>query len=66
MKNILTYIIVIGIAAGLYYLYQRQLGAISFFILSVFFFALARHQLSKRTTPDDENGSEKADTPEKR
>ncbi|WP_246017769.1 hypothetical protein [Mesobacillus subterraneus] len=35
-------------AAALYYLYQRQLGAVSFFILSIVFFSLAYLQLSKR------------------
>jgi membrane protein implicated in regulation of membrane protease activity len=35
------------LAGALYYLYQRQLGAISFFILSIFFFYLAYAQLSK-------------------
>jgi hypothetical protein len=38
----------IGAVGALYYLYQRQLGAISFFILSIFFFSLAFNQLSKR------------------
>jgi membrane protein implicated in regulation of membrane protease activity len=36
------------IAAALYYLYQRQLGAISFFVLSIFFCYLAYTQLRKR------------------
>jgi hypothetical protein len=35
-------------AAAMYYLYQRQLGAISFFILSILFFFLAFAQLKKR------------------
>jgi membrane protein implicated in regulation of membrane protease activity len=38
----------VTLAGALYYLYQRQLGAISFFILSIFFFYLAYAQLSKR------------------
>ncbi|CAM3836558.1 hypothetical protein [Mesobacillus zeae] len=36
-----------GALSALYYLYQRQLGAISFFILSIYFFYLARKMLSK-------------------
>jgi uncharacterized membrane protein YfcA len=36
-------------AAVMYYLYQRQLGAIPFFILSIAFFLLAYGQLKKRT-----------------
>lgn len=39
----------IGAGGALYYLYQRQLGAISFFLLSIFFFSLAFNQLSKQT-----------------
>lgn len=35
-------------AAATYYLYQRQLGAIPFFLLSIFFFYLAYTQLSKK------------------
>ncbi|WP_079506252.1 hypothetical protein [Mesobacillus jeotgali] len=38
-------------AAAMYYLYQRQLGAISFFILSIVFFFLAYGQLKKRKQP---------------
>ena len=44
-------------AAAMYYLYQRQLGAISFFILSIVFFFLAYAQLKKRKRA----GSTKAD-----
>jgi membrane protein implicated in regulation of membrane protease activity len=44
-------------AAAMYYLYQRQLGAISFFILSIVFFFLAFAQLKKRKR----TGSRKAD-----
>jgi energy-converting hydrogenase Eha subunit C len=43
--------------AAMYYLYQRQLGAISFFILSIVFFFLAFSQLKKRKR----TGSRKAD-----
>jgi membrane protein implicated in regulation of membrane protease activity len=34
--------------AAMYYLYQRQLGAVSFFILSIVFFFMAYTQLKKR------------------
>lgn len=43
--------------AAMYYLYQRQLGAISFFILSIVFFFLAYAQLKKRKR----TGSRKVD-----
>ncbi|MDE3840346.1 hypothetical protein C0966_13475 [Bacillus methanolicus] len=51
MKSFFFIISIIGALGALYYLYQRQLGAISFFILSIFFFSLAFNQLSKR--PDE-------------
>lgn len=38
---------IVGAAAALFYLYQRQLGAISFFITSIYFFYLAFSQLKK-------------------
>lgn len=49
--------------AALYYLYQRQLGAISFFILSIFFFFLAFALLSKSKKNKHEGniGSEKTE-----
>ena len=47
LKHFLMIVATLGAIAGMYYLYQRQLGAISFFILSTFFFYLAYHQLSK-------------------
>ncbi|EIJ80280.1 hypothetical protein PB1_07962 [Bacillus methanolicus PB1] len=51
MKSFFFIASIIGALGTLYYLYQRQLGAISFFILSIFFFSLAFNQLSKR--PDE-------------
>ncbi|WP_245917554.1 MULTISPECIES: hypothetical protein [Bacillus] len=45
----------VGALAALYYLYQRQLGAISFFLLSIFFFSLAVNQLSRQ--PDQKQGN---------
>jgi hypothetical protein len=47
LKHVLIIIATFGAIAGMYYLYQRQFGAISFFILSTFFFYLAYQQLSK-------------------
>ncbi len=41
---------------GTYYLYQRQLGAIAFLLLSIYFFIQAYIQLSKKT---EENVGEK-------
>ncbi|MFD2446807.1 YitT family protein [Bacillus sp. CGMCC 1.16607] len=38
----------IGISLVMYYLYQRQLGAISFFILSIIFFILGFRMLGKK------------------
>lgn len=48
MKQIFLFAAIIGAIASLYYLYQRQLGAIPFFLLAIFFFALAMSQLSKK------------------
>jgi hypothetical protein len=44
-----------AVIAILYYLYQRQLGAISFFIISIFFFYLAYHQLTKAKKEQQDN-----------
>ncbi|WP_141769949.1 hypothetical protein [Bacillus massilinigeriensis] len=43
-----------GALSVLYYLYQRQLGAISFFILSIYFFYLARKLMVKGSCEEKE------------
>ncbi|NKE04567.1 MULTISPECIES: hypothetical protein [Mesobacillus] len=48
MRSVLLTAGAVIAAAGMYYLYQRQLGAISFFLLSIVFFFLAYTQLKKR------------------
>lgn len=48
LKSFFLFALFFGAASALYYLYERQLGAISFFILSVFFFKIAFNQLSNR------------------
>lgn len=45
LKGMLIFIGIAGIFAGMIYLYGRQLGAISFFVLSIFFFSVARRLL---------------------
>ncbi|WP_132008016.1 hypothetical protein [Mesobacillus foraminis] len=45
-----------GLLAILYFLYELQLGAISFFILSIFFFSLAFLQISKKDIKDGKKG----------
>ncbi|TKC16900.1 hypothetical protein FA727_12600 [Robertmurraya kyonggiensis] len=45
-RRIILFLILIGILITLYFLYRRQLGAISFYLLSIFFFTLAANQLS--------------------
>ncbi|MDQ0154335.1 hypothetical protein [Robertmurraya andreesenii] len=45
-RRVLTLVTIVLLAAGMYYLYQKQLGAISFFLLSIFFFSIAYNQLS--------------------
>ncbi len=61
MKSFFTIAAVIGAAAGMYYLYQHQLGAISFFLLSVFFFSLAYSQL--KDTPEQKEDADKERIP---
>ncbi|WP_394581341.1 hypothetical protein [Cytobacillus firmus] len=41
MKKILLYIAILAAAAGVYFLYGKQLGAIAFFLLSIYFTWLA-------------------------
>jgi membrane protein implicated in regulation of membrane protease activity len=48
-------------AAAMYYLYQRQLGAISFFILSIVFFFLAFSQLKKRKRTGSRKGDNESE-----
>lgn len=48
MKNIFMFIVIIGTLVGFYYLYQRQLGAIPFFIISIYFFTRAHNQLTRK------------------
>ncbi|MBT2683249.1 hypothetical protein [Bacillus sp. ISL-37] len=57
MRSVLLTAGAVMAVAAMYYLYQRQLGAISFFILSIVFFFLAFSQLKKRKR----TGSRKAD-----
>jgi hypothetical protein len=41
MKKILLYAAILGAAAGVYFLYGKQLGAIAFYLLSIYFTWLA-------------------------
>ncbi|MEK3857563.1 hypothetical protein [Cytobacillus sp. FSL H8-0458] len=41
MKKILLYTAILAAAAGVYFLYGKQLGAIAFFLLSIYFTWLA-------------------------
>jgi hypothetical protein len=41
MKKILLYAAILGAAAGVYFLYGKQLGAIAFFLLAIYFAWLA-------------------------
>jgi c-di-AMP phosphodiesterase-like protein len=56
MKINYMYLFLLIIAWPLYYLYQHQLGAISFLVLAVFFFFIAMKELKslkKENKPDD-------------
>ncbi|WP_449620169.1 hypothetical protein [Robertmurraya sp. Marseille-Q9965] len=48
-RRIVLFLILIGILVTLFFLYQRQLGAISFYLLAIFFFTLAANQLWEPT-----------------
>lgn len=41
MKKILLYTAILAAAAGVYFLYGKQLGAIAFYLLSIYFTWLA-------------------------
>ncbi|RTR33023.1 hypothetical protein EKG37_08145 [Robertmurraya yapensis] len=48
-RRVILFLILVGILITLYFLYKRQLGAISFYLLAIFFFTLAANQLSDPT-----------------
>ncbi|WP_404356690.1 hypothetical protein LG291_24070 [Cytobacillus firmus] len=48
MKKILLYIAILAAAAGVYFLYGKQLGAIAFFLLSIYFTWLAYKKWDRR------------------
>ncbi|HYK71971.1 MAG TPA: hypothetical protein VEV44_02405 [Pseudoneobacillus sp.] len=48
MKQIIYFAAAIALGWGMYYLYQRQLGTVSFFILSILFFVFGFRMLSNR------------------
>ncbi|PLR96597.1 hypothetical protein [Bacillus sp. T33-2] len=52
-------------AAVLLYLYHRQLGAVSFFILSIFFFTLSVNLMSREKKLKQDQGDANTDTYEK-
>jgi uncharacterized membrane protein YbaN (DUF454 family) len=54
VKRLLTFVGLIGIVIAIIYLYQKQLGAIPFLLLSIYFFTLAYKQLSKKPKQTDE------------
>ncbi|WP_409971024.1 hypothetical protein [Bacillus sp. Bva_UNVM-123] len=59
MRRIFIIASVIAVMIGTYYLYQRQLGAIPFLLLSIYFFIQAYNQLSKKNKENvgDEKGN---------
>lgn len=52
MRSVLLTAGAVLAAAAMYYLYQLQLGAVPFFILSIVFFFMAYAQLKKRKRTD--------------
>ncbi|KAB2333193.1 hypothetical protein F7731_16685 [Cytobacillus depressus] len=59
MRWILIVTATIAIVVGFFYLYQRQLGAIAFFLTSIYFFSLAYSLLSKKAKNSIKNEKEK-------
>ncbi|WNS75305.1 hypothetical protein RRV45_20930 [Bacillus sp. DTU_2020_1000418_1_SI_GHA_SEK_038] len=59
MKRIFLFAATIGISIGFYYLYQKQLGAIPFFLISILLFSLAYSQLSQKTNDSAKNEKDK-------
>ncbi|WP_223594932.1 hypothetical protein [Neobacillus bataviensis] len=53
MKLRTMIIILIIFAWPLYYLYERQLGAVSFLLLSIFFLVISIKELKKFNKKDD-------------
>ncbi|MBU8881020.1 hypothetical protein BGM26_19040 [Bacillus sp. FJAT-29790] len=53
MRRFFLFAAIMGIMTGMYYLYQKQLGAIPFLLLSIYFFVLAYSQLLKKTNQND-------------
>ncbi|MBT2688664.1 hypothetical protein J7I93_10745 [Bacillus sp. ISL-47] len=47
MKKLFLYAALVGASAGVYFLYERQLGAIAFFLLSFYFTWLAYKQMDQ-------------------
>ncbi|MDQ0269288.1 hypothetical protein [Cytobacillus purgationiresistens] len=54
MKLLFFAVAVIGFFIGFYFLYKSQLGAIPFFLLSLFFMWLAFFQVKKAMREDKE------------
>lgn len=63
VKRIFIFAAIMAVVTGTYYLYQKQLGAIAFFLISLYFFKQAYNQLSKNTKQDNTeekgNGNDK-------
>ncbi|NRD77211.1 hypothetical protein HPT25_06835 [Bacillus sp. BRMEA1] len=57
MKPGIIIIILIIFAWPLYYLYQRQLGAISFLLLAIFFLYISMKE-RKKTKSQNKNGTD--------
>ena len=63
MKRKYTFLFLLISAWPLYYLYQHQLGAISFLVLAIFFFVMAMRELKmlkkEKKTDDTQPDREK-------
>ncbi|WP_157075856.1 hypothetical protein [Neobacillus fumarioli] len=57
MKPSIVIIVLVIFAWPLYYLYQRQLGAISFLLLALFFFYIAMQERKKTKKQKKNDGT---------
>lgn len=58
MRKIFMIAALVGVFAFIYFLYQRQLGSIGFFVLSIYFFSLAVNQMKSKPTEENKKGKD--------
>ena len=59
VRAIGRFVIVLGVLAGVYFLYTKQLGSAAFLLLSIYFFVLAYRQVAEKQSKENENGNDR-------